>query len=386
MLKVKTYNKISVKGLDRFSRETYEVGGDIAHPDAVMLRSQNLHDEPIHENVKAIARCGAGVNNIPIDACSQKGIVVFNTPGANANAVKELVLTGLLLSCRDIKGGMDFVSTLAGQSDIGKTCESEKKRFAGLELKGKTLGVIGLGAIGSMVADAALALGMNVAGYDPALSVDAAWRLSNQVMRKENMASLLGCCDFLSLHVPAIEATKGLINGDALCQLKKGAVILNFARETIVDNDAIVKALDSGHLKGYVTDFPSEIFMDRKDVLQIPHLGASTAEAEENCAVMATDQLMDFLENGNIVNSVNFPSLTLTRGGVSRLTFSNENVSGVLGNVLSVLADHKVNVVDMSNKSRGEMAYNIIDVDAEVEGSVVNAVADVEHVNSVRLI
>ena len=386
MLKVKTYNKISVKGLDRFSRESYEVGGDIAHPDAVMLRSQNLHDEPLHENVKAIARCGAGVNNIPLEQCSEKGIVVFNTPGANANAVKELVLTGLLLSCRDIKGGMDFVGALAGQSDIGKTCESEKKRFAGLELKGKTLGIIGLGAIGSMVADAALALGMNVAGYDPALSVDAAWRLSNQVERKENIATLLGCCDFLTLHVPAIEATKGLINEDALSQIKKGAVVLNFAREAIVDNEAMVKALEAGSVRSYVTDFPNELFMDRQDVLQIPHLGASTAEAEENCAIMAADQLMDFLVNGNIVNSVNFPALTLARGGTSRITFSNENVSGVLGQVLSVLADHKVNVLDMSNKSRGEMAYNIIDVDGEVDEGVVTAVESVDHVNAVRLI
>jgi len=386
MQKVKTYNKISVKGLDRFSRESYEVGGDISTPDAVMLRSQNLHDEPLHENVKAIARCGAGVNNIPLEVCSSKGVVVFNTPGANANAVKELVLTGLLLSCRDIKGGMEFVSELSGQSDIGKTCESEKKRFAGVELKGRTLGVIGLGAIGSMVADAALALGMNVAGYDPALSVDAAWRLSNKVQRMENLASLLGHCDFLTLHVPAIDATKGLINADAMSQMKEGAVVLNFAREAIVDNEAMVKALEEKRLKAYVTDFPNEIFMGRKDVIQIPHLGASTAEAEENCAIMAADQLMDFLENGNIVNSVNFPSLSLTRDGAARITFSNENVSGVLGQVLSVLAEKKVNVVDMSNKSRGEMAYNIIDVDAEVDASVVEAVESVEHVNSVRLI
>lgn len=387
MNKIKTYNKISVLGLNRFDRETYEVGGDIAHPDALMLRSQKLHDEPISEGVRAIARCGAGVNNIPVDACTEKGIVVFNTPGANANAVKELVLTGMLLSCRDISGGMAFVQSMADlpeSEDLGKLCESEKKNYAGIELDGKTLGVVGLGAIGSMVADAALALGMNVVGYDPALSVEAAWRLSNQVERMENLPALLARCHFLSLHVPAIEATKGLINADAIEAIKPGAVICNFAREAIVDTAALIQGIESGKVRRYVADFPARELLGRSEVILMPHLGASTAEAEENCAVMAANQLMDFLEDGNIVNSVNFPATQMDRGGQSRLTFSNRNVSGVLGEVLSVLADHKVNVGDMVNKSRNDIAYNIIDVDGELSEEVLTQVAAVSNVISVR--
>lgn len=389
MLKVKTYNKISIKGLERFSRERYEVGGDIGHPDALMLRSQNLHDEPIADSVLAIARAGAGVNNIPLEACSEKGKVVFNTPGANANAVKELVLAGMLLSCRGITAGMNFVESMVDSpevANIGKICEAEKKRFAGIELAGKTLGVVGLGAIGSMVADAALALGMKVVGFDPALSVEAAWRLSNQVEKMENLPSLLAKSDFLTIHVPALEVTKGMINAEALEHIKKDAVVLNFAREAIVDTDAMVKALDAGKLRMYVSDFPTPALLKRDDVLLIPHLGASTEEAEENCAVMAADQLMDFLENGNIKNSVNFPATQMERNGGSRLTFANSNVSGVLGKVLSVLADHKVNVIDMVNKSRAELAYTIIDIEEDVSEALVEAVKGVESVISVRAI
>lgn len=389
MFKVKTYNTISVKGLDRFSRDKYEVASDLNNPDAYILRSHKLHGEPVPESVKAVARAGAGVNNIPVDEYTKQGLVVFNTPGANANAVKELVLSGLLLSSRGIVEGMNFVSTLGEMTDAGemsKLLEGEKKRFAGNELYGKKLGVVGLGAIGSMVAEMGLALGMDVAGYDPAISVEAAWRLPSQVIRKENLQSLLSHADFISLHVPAIEATKHLINADTLKSMKKGAVLVNFARDAIVDAKAVAESLDAGHLGQYVCDFPEPCLIGRNDVIAMPHIGASTAEAEENCAVMAANQLMDYLENGNIKNSVNFPVVQMSRAGGYRLTFSNDNVSGVLGDVLSILADHNVNVIDMMNKSRGDIAYNIIDLEQEPNAAVLDAVKAVEHVVSVRVL
>ncbi|MDN4503901.1 phosphoglycerate dehydrogenase [Alteromonadaceae bacterium BrNp21-10] len=389
MYKVKTYNQISVKGLDRFSREKYEVGSDIGHPDAILLRSQKLHTEVLADSVLAVARAGAGVNNVPVEDYSKKGIVVFNTPGANANAVKELVLAALLLGSRGIKAGIDHVKTLHDVTDaaeLHKLLEAQKKQFAGSELMGKTLGIVGLGAIGSLVADIALALGMKVVGFDPALSIEAAWRLSSDVQRAENLQSLLSRCDYVSLHVPAIAPTHHLINDDALAQAKKGLTLVNFARETIVDPDAIVRALDSGRLKGYVCDFPEPAFYGRDDVIAMPHIGASTAEAEENCAIMAADQIMDYLENGNIKNSVNFPAVSMARCEGQRIIFSNENVPKVLGNVLSVLADHDVNVIDMVNRSRGDLAYNILDVEQQVNSSVIDAIAEVAHVISVRLI
>lgn len=390
MFKIRTYNAISSKGLDRFSRDAYEVASEINHPDAFILRSHKLHDEVFPEGVKAIARAGAGVNNIPLEKCSKQGIVVFNTPGANANAVKELVMAGLLLASRDIVGGMEYSQSLLEMSDageMGKLLEKEKKRFAGNELSGKTLGIIGLGAIGSMVADMALSMGMKVAGFDPALSVEAAWRLSSKVTRMENMQSLLANSDFITLHVPAIEPTRGMINAEALKSVKKGAVLLNFARESITDTQAVIGALDNGSLGQYICDFPMPGLLGREDVMAMPHIGASTAEAEENCAMMAADQLIDFLENGNIKNSVNFPAIQMDRVPDStRITFSNDNVSGVLGHVLSVLADKDVNVIDMMNKSRGEVAYNIIDVENSPSEDVINAIADVEHVINVRVI
>ncbi|GAB1256529.1 3-phosphoglycerate dehydrogenase family protein [Aurantivibrio plasticivorans] len=389
MLKIKTYNAISVKGLDRFSREKYEVASEITSADGYILRSHKLHGEEIPSSVKAVARAGAGVNNIPVDEYTKKGVVVFNTPGANANAVKELVLAGLLLSSRGIVSGMNFVSTLGEMTDAGemsKLLESEKKRFAGNELYGKKLGVVGLGAIGSMVAEMGLALGMDVAGYDPAISIEAAWRLPSAVIRKENLQSLLAHADYISLHVPALEATKGLINAEALKSMQKGAVLVNFARDAIVDAEAIVESLNEGHLGQYVCDFPEPCLIGRSDVIAMPHIGASTAEAEENCAVMAANQLMDYLENGNILNSVNFPAVQMSRAGKARITFANDNVSGVLGHVLTVLADNNVNVVDMMNKSRGDVAYNIIDVEDVPGEDVVNAISDVEHVISVRVL
>ncbi len=389
MFKIKTYNQISVKGLDRFSRETYEVGSDIGHPDAYLVRSHKMHVEPVPETLKAIARAGAGVNNLPVDAYTEKGIVAFNTPGANANAVKELVLAALLLGGRDIVGGMTYVQTLTHITDaaeMSQLLEKEKKRFAGNELLGKTLGVVGLGAIGSMVAEMALAMGMSVVGYDPALSVEAAWRLPSQVERMENLQALLSKSDYISLHVPAIEATKHMINQDALRAVKPGAVLVNFARDAIVDPEAIVASLDENQLGQYICDFPEPCLLGRKDVLAMPHIGASTAEAEENCAVMAANQLMDYLENGNIKNSVNFPQIFMERNSGYRITFANANVSGVLGHVLSVLAENEVNVIDMVNKSRGEIAYNIIDVAQEPASTIIEAIADVEHVVSVRFL
>jgi D-3-phosphoglycerate dehydrogenase len=390
MYKVRTYNQISVKGLERFPRQHYEVGGDIGHPDAFLLRSQKLQGVDIPATLVAAARAGAGVNNVPVADYSRRGIVVFNTPGANANAVKELVMAGMLLATRGILPGMAYVQSLTSMTDAAEMSallEKEKSRFAGGEIRGKTLGLVGLGAIGSMVADVALAMGMKVLGFDPALSIDAAWRLSNAVTRMENLPSLLARSDYVSLHVPALDATRHMINANALAAIKKGAVLLNFARETIVDPAAIVAALDSGRLGRYVCDFPEPNLLGRADVIAMPHIGASTEESEENCAVMAANQLMDYLENGNITNAVNFPAVNMPRApGSSRITFSNDNVAGVLGHVLSVLADHQVNVLDMMNKSRGELAFNIIDVETEPSAAVTAAIAATPNVIRVRVL
>jgi D-3-phosphoglycerate dehydrogenase / 2-oxoglutarate reductase len=389
MYNIKTYNKISSKGLDRFSSSHYTLSDNTDKPDGVILRSHKLHGEAIPDSLLAVARAGAGVNNIPVDDYTAKGIVVFNTPGANANAVKELVLTGMLLSSRGIVAGMAYAQTLTNIADpavMHKQLEADKKRFAGSELAGKTLGVVGLGAIGSMVADMALSLGMSVLGYDPALSVEAAWRLPSQVKKMENLPSLLASADFVTLHVPAIEPTFHLINKDALQQIKKGAVLLNFARETIVHPEAVVESLEAGDLGQYICDFPEPCLLGRDDVMAMPHIGASTEEAEENCAVMAADQLMDYIENGNIKNAVNFPMVSMERAGACRLTFSNHNVAGVLGEVLSVFTEHQVNVIDMVNKSRGEVAYNIIDLEQRPSDQALADIRGLEHVVSLRLL
>ena len=390
MYKVRTYNKISVKGLDRFPRQAYEVGSDIAHPDAFLLRSQKLQGIDVPASLLAVARAGAGVNNVPVAEYGKQGIVVFNTPGANANAVKELVMAGMLLSARGIVDGMNFVQSLGDLNDAAEMSarlEKEKSRFAGHEISGKTLGIVGLGAIGSMVADMALAMGMQVVGFDPVLSIDAAWRLSNEVSRMENLQSLLARSDYVSLHVPAVDATRHMLNSDTLAVIKEGAVLLNFARDAIVDSAAILRSLDSGRLGKYVCDFPEPTLLGHPKIIAMPHIGASTEESEENCAVMAANQLVDYLENGNIVNSVNFPKISMERSpGTSRITFANENVSGVLGHVLSVLADNKVNVVDMMNKSRGELAFNIVDVEREPGDAVIDAIKTAAHVIRVRVI
>ena len=388
MHKIRTYNSISPKGLSRFPRDLYDVSADCDQPDAILLRSQKLHDEVIPASLLAVARAGAGINNLPVDRYTDNGIVVFNTPGANANAVKELVVGALMMASRNIYGGMNYVQELTHIDDsiqLGKHLEKEKKRFAGVEIRGKTLGVVGLGAIGSMIANLALDLGMEVIGHDPAISVEAAWQLSSNVERIDNLELLLRRADFLTLHVPAIPETHQLVNASVLSLIKPTTKILNFAREEVVCLNAILEALDNGSLAGYVTDFPDPKLLGRENALLMPHIGASTAEAEENCAVMAVSQLMDFLENGNIVNSVNFPSTKLVRRAENRITFSNRNVPKVLGNVLGILADDGLNVIDMVNKSRDEIAYNIVDVEGALDASLTSKIASVSGVKGVKL-
>ena len=387
MYKVRTYNQISSKGLDRFPRDRYEIASEFSEPDAFILRSQKLHNEEIPTSVCAAARAGAGVNNIPVAEFTQKGIVVFNTPGANANAVKELIASALFMASRDIFGGMSYVQGLTDIKDgaeMSTLLEKQKKQFAGCEVAGKTLGVVGLGAIGSMVANMALELGMNVVGYDPAISVEAAWRLSSDVEKMDNLQSLLARTDFITLHVSALEVTRHLINADTLKCMKPSAILLNFAREEVVDASAVQDALDNGKLGKYVTDFPTPELLGRNDVLLMPHIGASTEEAEENCAMMAADQLMDYLENGNIVNSVNFPATKMPRNGGHRITFCNENVPKVLGSVLSLLADRSMNVMDMVNKSRDDIAYNIVEVASEPTAELLDEIRNVEGIIVVR--
>ncbi len=389
MFRIKTFNSIASRGLEAFPSGRFELGADITEPHAVLLRSHSLHGANLEPSLLAVARAGAGVNNIPVAELGKLGVVVFNTPGANANAVKELVAAGLLLSSRNILGGMNYVQSLQGISDpqqLAARLEQEKKRFAGSEIAGKTLGVIGLGAIGSLVANMALELGMYVAGFDPAISVESAWRLSSRVEKMDSLEALLATADFISLHVPAMAQTRHLLNAETLQQVRHGARLLNFAREEVVDAEAVLAALDQGTLSSYVTDFPVPELLGRDDVLLLPHIGASTAEAEENCAVMAAEQLVDFLENGNIVNSVNFPQTRMRRNGGFRITFSNDNVPRVLGGVLSVLADHDINVLDMVNKSRGDLAYNIIDVETPPETAILQAIAEADGVIRVRMV
>ncbi len=387
--KILTLNQISLQGLERLPRDHYEIASEFTHPDAILLRSHKLQPEEIPESVLAIARAGAGVNNIPVPFCTQRGIPVFNSPGANANAVKELVAAGLLLGSRGIVEGISYVHTLAGISDeveLNKTLEAQKKQFKGRELTGKTLGVVGLGNIGSLVADMALTMGMDVVGFDPALSVEAAWRLSNRVRKADTLSALIARCDYVTLHLPVLDSTRGLINAELLGALRPGTCLLNFARQEIVDESALVQALEDGRLRRYIADFPSPTLIGREDVILMPHIGASTEEAEDNCAIMAADQLHDFLKNGNIRNSVNFPTLVLERTSGCRLSVTNSNVPRVLGSVLAILADENINVTDMVNKSRDEVAYNLIDIDSAPSDTVLATMRELEGVVNVRLI
>lgn len=389
MYKIKTYNAIAPIGLERFPADLYSVGAEVDTADAVLLRSHKLGVDELSSGLRAIARAGAGTNNVPVEQCSERGIVVFNTPGANANSVKELVLTGLLLASRDVFGGINYVRSLAAVQDEGelnKLVEAEKKRFKGRELVGKTLGVVGLGAIGSMVARAALDLGMNVVGYDPALSVDAAWRIPAEVERMQNLPSLFAKADYVTLHVPLLPATEGLINEESLRAFKPGSVLLNFARQPIVDATALAAALESGQVARYVADFPVPGLLEHDRVLLTPHLGASTEEAEENCAVMAADQLRRFLESGSIVNSVNFPAVVSEAYEGYRLAVSNENVPGMLGQMTAVLAERNINVIDLVNKSRDGIAYNLIDLSEAPDQGLIDAIAQIESVINVRVI
>lgn len=393
LLRIKTYNQISDKGLSRFNSTHYRVDPSLDDAEAILLRSYKLQSPELTSSVRAVARAGAGVNNVPISACTDKGIVVFNTPGANANAVKELVLSGMLLASRGILPGMRYVSELKDMTDnaeMAKLLEAEKKRFAGSELAGKTLGVVGLGAIGSLVAGMAIDLGMTVLGYDPALSVDAAWRLPNQVQKIENISALLGNADYVSLHLPVLESTRNLISTDMVAAMKPGLCLLNFSRDEIVDTEAVIAGLNAGQLRMYVSDFPRHELIGRDDVVLLPHIGASTAEAEENCAIMAAEQLKDFLENGNIRNSVNYPPLFLDRvpGAApgTRLAISNKNVPGMLGKILSILAQQDINVIDMINKSRDGIAYNLIDLASTPSDAAVAAIADTGDVVKVTVL
>ncbi|NCF10220.1 MAG: 3-phosphoglycerate dehydrogenase [Gammaproteobacteria bacterium] len=385
MFKILTLNNISVTGLERLPRDRYEVASEIAHPDAILVRSAKMHDMPIPETLKAVGRAGAGTNNIPVDAMSQRGVPVFNAPGANANAVKELVLAGMLLASRNLCQGWAYARDLQGDdAEINKAVEAGKKKFAGFELPGRTLGVIGLGAIGVQVANAALALGMRVVGYDPQITVRRAWQLSSSVEQATSVDALLAKSDFVSCHVPLVDATRNLVNADRLNLMREGSVLLNFSRSGIIDDEAAVAALDAGKLYAYICDFPSNLLKNHPRVVTLPHLGASTREAEENCAVMVADQLRDYLEDGNIRNSVNFPEVIMPRNGGYRMTVANANVPNMLGQISTDLAKAGLNIVDMLNKSRGDLAYTVVDVEAPIPQAVIDEIAAIEGVLAVR--
>ena len=387
MFKIQTLNKIAMIGLEGFSRENYEIASEIVSPDAILVRSADMHSMTLPASVKAIGRAGAGVNNIPVEQCSKRGIVVFNTPGANANGVKELVLAGLLLSSRRIVPGIEWARTLKGKGkEVGALVEKGKNDFVGPEIKGKKLGVVGLGAIGVMVANDALALGMEVAGYDPYISVEAAWGLARTVRRATSLDMLLAQSDYITLHVPLMDQTKGMLNRDKFALMKKGVRIVNLARGGLVKNADLLEALKAGAVGCYVTDFPDDDLLDVPNVIPIPHLGASTPEAEDNCAVMAVEQVRDFLESGNVKNSVNFPACALPVMGRNRIVVANANVPNMVGQITTVLAAEKINIADMMNKSAGELAYNIIDIDGDLAEAQVEKLRKIEGVITARLI
>jgi D-3-phosphoglycerate dehydrogenase len=388
MFKIQTLNKIDQQGLQLFPLDTYEIASEIPTPDAIVLRSYKMHDMELPSSLKAIARAGAGVNNIPIEKCTKNGTVVFNTPGANANAVKELVIAGLLMASRDITNGVEWAKTLKNEGDsVSSLVEKGKSNFGGSEITGKTLAVVGLGAIGVMVANAARSLGMNVIGYDPYISVENAWDLSHQIQRAEGIEVLLSQADFITLQMPLMEATKGFINKDKIAMMKDGVKILNFARGGLVANEDIKEALESGKVARYVTDFPDAETLSMKNVIPIPHLGASTEESETNCAVMAVNQIREFLENGNIRNSVNFPAAEMERNGGARILIANQNVPNMVGQISTILANGGINIANMLNRHRDDIAYNIIDIDRpEVSAEVSDQLATIEGVIMVRVL
>lgn len=383
--KILTLNSISVEGLQRLPRDRYEVASDIGHPDAIMVRSAKMHDMPIAESVLAVARAGAGVNNVPVAALARRGVPVFNAPGANANAVKELVLAGMLLAARNICQAWDFVGNLQEEGPaLDKAVEAGKKQFVGFELPGRTLGVIGLGAIGVQVANAAHGLGMRVVGFDPQITVQRAWQLSSAVEQARSLDELFSRADFLTLHVPLVDATRGLVNEARIKLMPAKAVILNFARAEIVDEAAVTAALAAGKLTSYVCDFPGKALMGNPKVIALPHLGASTHEAESNCAVMVAENLRAYLEHGLIRNSVNFPDADLPRAGARRITVANANVPNMVGQISTCLGDAGLNIADLLNKSRGELAYTIIDLDGAVTEATLARIRAIPGVLSVR--
>ncbi len=386
MYKYHCLNPISDVGLERLTEEYVPVS-TMEKADAVLVRSTVMHEMEFSPKLKAIARAGAGVNNIPLEKCAEKGIVVFNTPGANANGVKELVIAGMLLASRDIVGGINWVQENEEDGNIAKDAEKAKKSFAGCELEGKKLGVIGLGAIGVLVANAATNLGMDVYGYDPYVSVDSAWRLSRSIHHAKSIDELYGDCDYITIHVPAMEQTKGMVDKNAISLMKKGVVVLNFARDVLVDEEAMVDALLSGHVKHYVSDFPTPVTAGVKGAIVIPHLGASTEESEDNCAKMAVKQLRDYLENGNIRNSVNYPNCDMgLRGENTRILLLHRNVPNMIGQFTKILAKDNMNIADLTNKSKGKYAYTMIDIDSPVTDSTVGELEQVDEVLRVRII
>ena len=378
-------NQISPNGLKRLPAERYAVGKSVAHPVAVLVRSADMHGMDIPASVRAIGRAGAGTNNIPVDAMSARGVPVFNAPGANANAVKELVLAGMLLASRNLAPALRFVAALdPALPDMDKAVEEGKKSFAGFELAGQTLGIIGLGKIGCLVADAAIKLGMDVLGFDPHITVDAAWSLPAQVKKAASAAEVLKNANFVTLHVPLIAATRDLVNADNVGQMKAGAVLLNFSREGVVNQAAVLASLSAGHLAHYVCDFPSAVLNRHERVIALPHLGASTREAEENCAIMVADQVRDYLEHGNVANAVNFPNVEMARESAFRVAIANTNVPNMLGQISTAMANAGLNIHNMVNKSRGDMAYTLVDVDSAVDEAVLDTIRTITGVLSVR--
>ncbi|MGB5722342.1 MAG: phosphoglycerate dehydrogenase [Woeseiaceae bacterium] len=385
MFKILTLNNIAVEGLRRLPRQRYEVASEIAHPDAILLRSHNMHDMEIPETVAAIGRAGAGTNNIPIKAMGDRGVPVFNAPGANANAVKELTIAGMLLGARNLCDGREYVKTLTETgAALNKAVEAAKKQFVGFELPGKTLGVLGLGAIGVEVANAALALDMKVVGFDPAITVRNAWQLSSGVEQEETLDQLFQHADFVTLHVPLIDATRNIVNADRLALMNDGAVLINFARGGIVDDNAAIAALDSGKLHAYVTDFPTAELIAHPKVVALPHLGASTGEAEENCAIMVAENVKDYLENGNVRHSVNFPEARLSRLDAYRITVSNANVPNMVGQISTCIANAGHNIADLLNKSVGGVAYTIVDISGEPSDELLDQIRAIEGVLTLR--
>ena len=387
MNKILTLNNISVAGLEKLPRDNYEIASEIQHPDAILLRSYKMHDMEIPASLKAVGRAGAGVNNIPVDKMSEKGVVVFNAPGANANAVKELVIAGMLMGCRNLGQAWDFARNLEGADDvINKDVEAGKKNFGGFELPGRTLGVVGLGAIGRYVANAAIDLGMNVIGFDPGITVEGAWQLSSEVEQANSIDEMIGKVDFITFHVPLIEATTNMINAERLKLMKDNVVILNFARNGIIDDEAVSAAIKSGKVYSYVCDFPSNLLKNHERVITLPHLGASTGEAEDNCAIMVAQQVKDYLENGNIKNSVNFPTVKLSRTDGHRVTIVNSNVPDMIGQISTALANKGMNIIDMLNKSKGDIAYTIIDIDKPADDALIDDLNNIEGILNVRAI